>query len=420
MQYEKLAQQLLDEREERYIYQKQLLKKFSKTLVVIKTNYPGANKNNHYTTFLATKTFFNWCDKDQIVTYYVKSTLEGVIYYIISDLSLTHAKRLAIEIEKEELGRLLDIDVFADGKSLSRSDLDIERRKCFICNQQAIICVRSQAHTFLDLKAYFESLVLNNFNSSKLTKKLVSDLILFGLSCELNKPFSLGCVHFNHSGSHQDMDIYTFLKSIDVLKNKLQEIVELDTHDFLQLRKFGIEVEDYMFCATSNVNTYKGAIFLLILVFSGLKNAKNYQDIQFQIKKLCSNILDDFNNLTTTNGINVYRKYHVSGIRKLAHTGLESLFNKFEPFYDDIKDPVKLYFLLVSEIDDTTVIHRSDYDTLTKLKKMANESINDEKLYHIIDDFCLNNKISCGGSADCFAIVLILNLVKNHFDFKNL
>ena len=56
-------------------------------------------------------------------------------------------KELGISIEEMPYGRLFDIDVFdAQGCQMSRSLLGLTERKCVVCSQPAVTCMRLQAH----------------------------------------------------------------------------------------------------------------------------------------------------------------------------------------------------------------------------------------------------------------------------------
>lgn len=65
-----------------------------------------------------------------------------------------HIKRAMVSIEDEHrLGRLFDIDVLAeDGIAVSRDNLDLPRRKCLVCDNEAKLCARSRAHDLSELK----------------------------------------------------------------------------------------------------------------------------------------------------------------------------------------------------------------------------------------------------------------------------
>jgi holo-ACP synthase len=68
-----------------------------------------------------------------------------------------------VEIENSHpLGRLIDIDVFKpDGIALSRTELGLSQRKCYLCNDVAHNCVRSHKHSTEEIIEYIENKYIN-------------------------------------------------------------------------------------------------------------------------------------------------------------------------------------------------------------------------------------------------------------------
>ncbi len=62
-------------------------------------------------------------------------------------------KQLMIEIEElKDIGRLFDIDVIdSEHRSISRTQLGLQPRKCLICEYPAHECSRSRRHDYIDL-----------------------------------------------------------------------------------------------------------------------------------------------------------------------------------------------------------------------------------------------------------------------------
>ena len=65
-------------------------------------------------------------------------------------------KKIAMILEsQDEFGRLLDIDVYDSfGQCLSRGELNLPTRKCFICDEPAFICGRTRKHTTQELHQF--------------------------------------------------------------------------------------------------------------------------------------------------------------------------------------------------------------------------------------------------------------------------
>lgn len=144
-------EEILIEREKRVEIQQELLKKFNKPLVFIRVNYPGINKDNILTNNIIedidkiiTNIFFH-----SMVLKFSRNSAEGPTIMLILDKPLEEIKKITIQIEDSHpLGRCIDIDVYdpKDGRSLSRSELGLKPRKCFLCDEMAHICVRSRKH----------------------------------------------------------------------------------------------------------------------------------------------------------------------------------------------------------------------------------------------------------------------------------
>lgn len=65
-------------------------------------------------------------------------------------------KKIAMILEnQDDFGRLLDIDVYdSSGQCLSRDDLNVPTRKCFICDEPAFMCGRTRKHTIQELHEF--------------------------------------------------------------------------------------------------------------------------------------------------------------------------------------------------------------------------------------------------------------------------
>ena len=70
------------------------------------------------------------------------------------------------------------------------------------------------------------------------------------------------------SGSHDDMDMTTFMRSLFALRGYYRDIAAAGARgaDFAMLQALGIAAERRMLAATGGVNTHRGAIFGLGLL----------------------------------------------------------------------------------------------------------------------------------------------------------
>jgi triphosphoribosyl-dephospho-CoA synthetase len=231
----------------------------------------------------------------------------------------------------------------------------------------------------------------------------------------MNKPYNYGCVGFNNSGIHDDMNYYTFIESIAVISDCFINFAKINSKSFSELRNFGLVIEQRMFNRTNDINTYKGAIFLLILLFAGIKNSNKYDDISKNIKNLSNNIFDDYatSNIDTF-GKKIYHSNQILGIRGLAYYGFSDILNDYVAFYDNNNDINSLMVYIMSKLDDTTIVKRSGVLGLALLKKEASLALKNGN-YERLNSYALKNRISCGGCADVLAITLISSLVKQYY-----
>jgi holo-ACP synthase len=73
---------------------------------------------------------------------------DGPFLLMVSPLPGVTLKRMAVRLEREHpLGRLADIDILTPaGEPLSRADLGLAPRACFLCGEPAALCRRRRQH----------------------------------------------------------------------------------------------------------------------------------------------------------------------------------------------------------------------------------------------------------------------------------
>lgn len=81
-----------------------------------------------------------------------------------------------------------------------------------------------------------------------------------------------GLVSFVDSGSHDDMDAHTFMRSLFALRGYFVRIAELGAAraPFAELERCGLAAERRMLAATGGINTHRGAIFVLGLLCAAI------------------------------------------------------------------------------------------------------------------------------------------------------
>ena len=153
---------MLNEREKRITFQEKIIKKYDIPLVFLKVNYPGLNKINEITKEIIKSVYidFNRILNKKVELKLYNETSEGPNYIFLINCDAYIIKNKAIEFEETHpLGRLVDIDVYdsKDCKNISRNDLNVPLRKCFLCSKDAFICIREKNHTEEDIIDYINN-----------------------------------------------------------------------------------------------------------------------------------------------------------------------------------------------------------------------------------------------------------------------
>lgn len=459
MNENEIIELFLMDRDKRVEHQEELLKKYKgSTLATVRVNYPGIEKSNFITDSIV-KIICNeisiYHRKEIIFTEEYKSR-EGYIGHFIFNDNHNNIKKAMINLEENHiLGRCVDIDVYYLKKDekygfdqvigMSRSDLTLTSRKCFLCDEEARVCSRAQSHSLEEIKKYFEEKFEEYNEWIKQREALaydISQLALKGIISEVSTIPSFGLVSPSTMGSHKDMDYYTFLDSSFAIVPYLKEMALIGysykepKEIFKAIRKVGVACENAMFSATKGVNTHKGMIFLVGItvaaVMKTLYEKQNFNRIQEIIKAMCEDILSDFENIDTkshlTHGEKLYRDYGFTGIRGEVKAGLPIVFNSVLPRFisskvngHDLYSETLLY--LMAEVEDSTIVHRQNISKLKEIQLKSKEILEMGGLQSDIgrkaaldfEEQCINDNVSPGGSADMLALIIFLGEVYNKY-----
>ncbi|KHD46290.1 citrate lyase holo-[acyl-carrier protein] synthase [Streptococcus hongkongensis] len=168
--------EMLRAREMRSYRQFSLLKDHpKKSLLSVTMNIPGAVKSSD----LLEKAFLTVVDQIQDslgsqAIGFEKTVFQktGPEYYCLTDLSaqLLKEKMIAIEMASP-IGRLMDLDVLWWNEdhlaTISRKDLGLEARQCFICSADAKACGRSRKHSVLEMQEKIAQLLASQLSNLK-------------------------------------------------------------------------------------------------------------------------------------------------------------------------------------------------------------------------------------------------------------
>lgn len=376
-------------------------------------------------------------------------SIDGPEYIFVSEESAIEAKRRVVDFEENQrLGGLLDLDISDANDAVSRSDLNLDRRKCLICGADAWACISQKRHTLREIRSKIESLLraessFLDLSSADSVASVISDLAEQASEEELRLLFKPGLVSPISKGSHSDMDFDLMQGSLCVLKNYWKQCAvcgfkaKKDTSEGLlsELRTFGLSAEAQMYRQTSGVNTYKGLIYLLgILCASAafvLKHREPFEHVFKKVQSMCANEL--------LRNVGSISKAHERGCFLLGARGETSLgfptVRKALNFYESELEKKEEYgnaelntlLLLMSLTGDSNIAGRSGEDGLERIKNRAFQVLSKGGLSSEegTKDFkCLveeieQRRVSPGGSADLFICVNFLHRVKKILRNRN-
>lgn len=407
-----IKEKILESREERF-QKMQFLKNTFETVITVKTNIPGDDKNL-CESYTLVKLFKELIPKSFIDKELFFDSNDGPYYLIGSNYNAKYIKKALTQIEDtHDLGRFIDLDVYDGEKTLSRNN----PRKCYICDDIAFNCIRTKKHSIDEVVLYIKESVIAYFESE--IGRIINDCMML----ELNLHPKFGLVTPETKGSHKDMNYRLMTKAKEAIipyivrmfrvgwSTKLNDI-------FPAIRIIGLEAEQAMFEKTKNVNAYKGLIFNLGILVAAYGyifiHHHDLENIFSIVESISKDILQDFDNKDNTFGYFAFEKYNITGARGEVHSGIPNV-RKALNFLDSFSQSSRLRTLmfLISEVDDTVLLKRcSDIDQYYDIKRMFKETIDkDEEAIVKLDKYCLKHNLSFGGSADLLILTIFLKKI---------
>ena len=260
---------------------------------------------------------------------------------------------------------------------------------------------------------------------------LIAHLASDALRTELNTTPKPGLVDQHDNGAHSDMDMELMNRSIDALHPYFIQLARLgsDCGERYELpeaqvvRNIGLDAEKAMLTATGGVNTHRGALFSigLFALAAGWCTARDEVISSKQLREIVMQVAGQFSPTAGTHGNEAVNAHRVTGALDLAQAGYEPLFNEWLPAYrsyladDSATASHRLLLLIMSQLDDTNVIHRAGYEQAQHVKREARELLDNYSTHGMEqmnrDYIALN--ISPGGSADMVALTLFIHSILN-------
>jgi triphosphoribosyl-dephospho-CoA synthase len=244
-----------------------------------------------------------------------------------------------------------------------------------------------------------------------------------------------GLVSLLDSGSHDDMDASTFMRSLFALRHYFIRITQagMAGKDFAVLKQLGMDAEQAMLRATGGVNTHRGAIFCLGLLCAAagychgrrmpLSAAAIRATLLIQWGDALGRHMQD--RAGVSHGRQVAQKYAVSGASEEAALGFPSLFEIALPRFLQTLGAARGYdaaavdtlFALMAAISDTNLYHRGGPDGAARVKTSARQFLDAggcatdgwrERAISCHKVF-IQDKLSPGGAADLLAATYFLH-----------
>lgn len=440
--------EMLDARERRVHHQQELLAQYQKPLVCFTMNIAGPVKDSPLIRrgfargqqllrqqFLLAKLTPLHTDAACAPT--------GCEAFYVLDADPLAIKKFTTDIEDATpLGRLFDMDVLRpNGIKVDREELHLEGRRCLICGGPAKACSSRRIHTVAELQAKTTAILtetLDAWDAATAAQQAVRALLY-----EVTTTPKPGLVDRRNSGSHTDMDSFTFMSSAASLYPYFEACAKAGraTMDrpapetFAALRPLGCEAEGEMLDATHGINTHKGAIFSIGITCAALgrldrslwkDSARVLAEVSAMTKGLTA---QDFAGVTAetavTAGQKLYVQYGITGVRGQVEAGLPAVLEHGLPAleqglaqgYDINRAGCGALLAILAHSTDTNIIARSSrkrqlalVDELNAL--LAQTPYPDEALLAALDDRFIAEHLSPGGSADLLALTYLLHFFR--------
>ena len=436
--------EMLDARERRVQHQQALLEQYHKPLICFTMNICGPVKDSPLIRRgfergrqLLRQQFF----RAKLTPLYQDARCEatGCEAFYVLDADPLAIKQFTTAIEDATpLGRLFDMDVLRpNGLKVDREELHLDGRKCLICGGPAKVCSSRRVHTVAELQTRTTAILTDTLTA--LDAAAAAQQAVRAILYEVATTPKPGLVDRNNSGSHTDMDFFTFMDSAASLYPYFEACTRAGqaTADkpapetFAALRPLGCEAEGEMLDATGGVNTHKGAIFSIGLACAALGRlerslwadpARVLAEVAAMTQGLTAR---DFAGITAENAVTagqkLYVQYGITGVRGQVEAGLPAVRDCGLPAlkqglaqgYSINRAGAGALLAILAHSTDTNIIARSSRERQLALTEelnalLARTPYPDEAVLAALDARFQAERLSPGGSADLLALTYLL------------
>lgn len=439
--------EMLEAREKRAWRQRELLK-LGRTMICFTMNIAGPIKNSPLIGSgydLGKRLLLGQLDVAGVAVSDFEEVREktGNECILLTDAEPLAVKAITAELEDcAPIGRLFDMDVLRpDGSKVERQELGLPGRRCLLCGESAQVCARSRKHSVEELQAKTREILREAVDEadSREAARYACQALLYEVAIT-PKP---GLVDRENSGSHRDMDFFTFQASAAALQPYFAQCVRIGrqggtpTETLRALRLPGKLAEGEMRRATGGINTHKGAIFSMGILCGALGRLDreiwgNPDRILDECAAMAKGIVsEDYRGLTPetakTAGQKLYLRYGITGVRGQAEAGfpavrevgLPALYTALGMGMDINEAGCAALLELIVHTADTNMIHRGGYEGMLRARLEVKSALERDGFYsrrtlEELDAYFIENNLSPGGSADLLALTLLLFFLKEH------
>ena len=438
-------EQMLAAKERRVLRQRALLEQYGQSLVCLTMNIAGPVKNNRLIRrgFLeGERRLLGQLASGGFRCLHQERHMEvtgNEGFYVVEGVA-SALKKLTVELEDRcKIGRLLDLDVLdSRGEKAERQAMGLSARRCLVCGDPAWACARSRRHGIPELWQRTEAILREAFarQDGQTVAQLACRSLLYEV-CVTPKP---GLVDRQNSGSHRDMDLFTFLNSAPALfpyfERCVRQGMEGETEPealFSSLRWEGKLAEQAMLAATGGVNTHKGAIFSMGLCCAALGQLPREtwgdpEAVLDQCAALARGLVRrDYQHLTPetarTAGEVLYLRHGVTGVRWQAEAGFPAVREVGLPVLEEsLRQGLswndagcRTLLALMGTTEDTNLMARGGIDAQKQTAAEAEALFRrfpDWEGVNQLDRALIARHLSPGGSADLLALCYLLHFLK--------
>lgn len=440
--------EMLEARERRVCHQQELLAQYHKPIVCFTMNIAGPVKASPLIRRgfvrgqqLLRQQFF----RAKLTPLYMDSscTVTGCEAFYVLDADPLRIKKFTTDIEDATpLGRLFDMDVLRpDGVKVEREKLHLPGRTCLLCGGPAKVCSSRRLHTVAELQAKTTAILTDAIHA--LDAAAAAQQAVRAILYEVSTTPKPGLVDRLNSGSHKDMDFFTFMDSaaslypyFEACARAGQATAERPAPEtFAALRPLGCEAEGEMLEATGGVNTHKGAIFSIGITCAALGRldralwAKPAR-VLAEVAAMASGLTErDFAGVTAENAVTtgqkLYAQYGITGVRGQVEAGLPAVLYYGLPAleeglargYDINRSGCGALLEILANSTDTNIIARSSLEVQRGLVEELRAFLEktpypDAFALSVLDDRFTAENLSPGGSADLLALTYLLHFFK--------